>query len=150
MRFLYGVFHPNRAMLGPTLYDGADVVGLDRFYSKTYAKSELDSLSACDRALLDASAYWTYNREFQAGDSLALVAMHIMTREQPGWTFQSAWWHPRALELHLQRPGDGRLDVGHLRPRGLSALGSEGGGEGSLVRPDHSQGSHQILRQVTP
>jgi hypothetical protein len=46
--------------------------------------------------LLDASAYWAYNRAFQPGDYIVLVAMHIMTKEQPDWTFQSLWYHPDA------------------------------------------------------
>ena len=97
VQFLYGVLDPNGKPLGPNTYDG-DRVTLDRFYSRKYTAADLASLSNCDRAILDASAYWTYNRAFQAGDSLALVAMHIMTKEpQSDWTFQSAWWHPDAL-----------------------------------------------------
>lgn len=98
VQFLYGVLDPTgKNPLGPNVYDG-NVVGLDRFYSRKYTDADLAALSDCDRAIIDASAYWTYNRAFQAGDSLALVAMHIMTKEQSDWTFQSAWWHPDARD----------------------------------------------------
>src|SRR5205823_1693959 len=100
--FLYGVLGANSTPsnltpLGPNTYNTAQVVGLDRFYSKKFTDAEFKALSACDHALLDASAYWAYKRSFQIQDSLALVAMHIMTKEpQSDWTFQSAWWHPDA------------------------------------------------------
>lgn len=98
VQFLYGVLDPTgKQKLGPNTYNNGQVVGLDRFYSRKYSAADLSALSSCDRAILDASAYWTYNRAFQAGDSLAMVAMHIMTKEQSNWTFQSAWWHPDAL-----------------------------------------------------
>lgn len=97
VQFLYGVLDQNGKPLGPNTYDG-QLVGLDRFYSRKYSDADLAALSPCDRAILDASAYWSYNRAFQAGDSLAMVAMHIMTKEQSDWTFQSAWWHPDARD----------------------------------------------------
>jgi hypothetical protein len=96
VQFLYGVLDSNGNPIGPNTYNDAQLVGLDRFYSKKYTDTDLAALSDCDRAILDASAYWTYKRAFQAGDSLALIAMHIITKEQSDWTFQSAWWHPDA------------------------------------------------------
>jgi len=106
VQFLYGVLDSNGKPMGPNTYNDAQLVGLDRFYSKKYTDIDLAALSDCDRAILDASAYWTYNRAFQAGDSLALVAMHIITKEQPNWTFQSAWWHPDALACASGVPGN--------------------------------------------
>jgi hypothetical protein len=98
VQFLYGVLDPTGTKsIGPNTYNNGMVVGLDRFYSKKYSDADLAALSNCDRAIIDASSYWTFNRAFRAGDSLALVAMHIMTKEQSDWTFQSAWWHPDAL-----------------------------------------------------
>ena len=97
--FLHGVLDAKGDKLGPNLY-GAPIVGIDRFYSLSSRGLDALGLSDCDRALLDASAYWTYNRRFMPGDSLALIAMHIMTKEQPSWTFQSAFWHPDALKCH--------------------------------------------------
>jgi hypothetical protein len=97
VQFLYGVLDENGKPLGPNTYDNAQVVGLDRFYTMKFSDAEFAALSPCDRAILDASAYWAYNRAFQVIDSLVLIAMHVMTKEQSDWTFQSAWWHPDAL-----------------------------------------------------
>ena len=94
--YLHGVWTNNmlgRRPLGPLTYRQAPVVPLQRFYH--FGFPSLDGLNPCDRAILDASAYWAYGREFRAGDYLAVVAMHIMTKEQPAWTFQSVWWHDR-------------------------------------------------------
>ncbi|TMJ19595.1 MAG: hypothetical protein E6G92_07435 [Alphaproteobacteria bacterium] len=82
----------NGAPLGPNLYPGAPVHSIDEFYG---FQPDLASMTPCDRAILDASSYWAYNRPFQQGDYLIVVAMHIMTREQADWTFQSVWWHDR-------------------------------------------------------
>ena len=81
------------APLGPNTYKQARTIGIEQFYN---FQPDLASLDPCDRALLDASAYYAYGRMFQQGDYLALIAMHIMTKEQPDWTFQSVWWSDRA------------------------------------------------------
>ncbi|HST37807.1 MAG TPA: hypothetical protein VLK25_14415 [Allosphingosinicella sp.] len=88
--------------LGPNTYRQAEVFSLANFYAFRFP--DLAALDPCDRAILDASAWWAYNRPFQAGDALAVVAMHIMTKEQPAWTFQSVWWH--------DRPNDGVYAAG--------------------------------------
>lgn len=89
--FLHGVTM-NGKPLGPNTYQKPQVVGTDRFYH--YAP-DLSKMDACDRAILDASAYWAYGRMFQPGDQLVMIAMHIITKEQGAWTFQSVWWHDR-------------------------------------------------------
>ncbi|MGZ8998751.1 MAG: hypothetical protein ACXW2T_07845, partial [Allosphingosinicella sp.] len=81
--------------VGPNTYADSPVAGLRDFYA---FRPELDGMDPCDRAILDASAWWAYNRPFRQGDFLALVAMHILTKEQPDWTFQSVWWHDRPDE----------------------------------------------------
>ncbi|HEY5710560.1 MAG TPA: hypothetical protein VIT38_01595 [Allosphingosinicella sp.] len=94
--YLYGVWTNNmlgRRLIGPLTYRAAPVVPIQRFYHFRFPS--LDGMAPCDRAILDASAYWAYGREFRAGDYLAVVAMHMMTKEQPAWTFQSVWWHDR-------------------------------------------------------
>jgi hypothetical protein len=94
--YLHGVWTNNmlgRRLIGPLTYRQAPVVPIQRFYHFRF--NSLDGMAACDRAILDASAYWAYGREFRAGDYLAVVAMHIITKEQPAWTFQSVWWHDR-------------------------------------------------------
>lgn len=109
--YLYGVRDAQQKPLGPLTYSALpqlapaplQVATLDRFYHLTPSAQDLAAMSPCDRALLDASAYWTYNRAFAEGDSLALVAMHIMTKEQDDWTFQSLWWHPDARDCKTDR-----------------------------------------------
>jgi hypothetical protein len=92
--YLHNVFQSDGTTpLGPNTYRQAEVVSLGNFYAFRFP--DLAALDPCDRAILDASAWWAYNRRFQPGDALAVVAMHIMTREQPAWTFQSVWWHDK-------------------------------------------------------
>lgn len=90
--FLHGVTM-NGQPLGPNTYARPRVVGVNRFYNY---KPDLSTMAQCDRAILDASAYYAYGRMFQQGDYLVLIAMHIMTKEQPAWTFQSVWWDDAA------------------------------------------------------
>lgn len=74
------------------VYEDVPVVPLSRFYQTRYTQAELDAMAPCDRALLDQAALFSFDRRFDARDALVMVAMHVMTKEQPGWTFQSAWW----------------------------------------------------------
>jgi hypothetical protein len=80
--------------LGPNTYTGT-VHGIDEFYA---IQPDVAALDPCDKAILDASAYWAYQDKdgFQQGDYLVLIAMHIMTKEQADWTFQSVWWSDNA------------------------------------------------------
>jgi len=96
----------------PVTYRGARVAPLSSFYSFS---PQLQGMDPCDRAILDASAYWAYGRAFQQGDRLALVAMHIMSKETAAWTFQSVWWHdrPDVGPYSLNRP-----DIPHDRAPG--------------------------------
>lgn len=106
IQYLHGVYDPKgQNPIGPVTYPSSAfrVVGINDFYHRQMNQTELGQLSDCDRALLDASAYWAYNRAFQPGDYLALVAMHIITKEQPDWTFQSAWYHPAANSANCGR-----------------------------------------------
>ena len=79
----------------PVLYRNAPVARVAEFY---HYQPELAGMEECDRALLDASALYAYNRPFQQGDYLVLIAMHIMTKEQQAWTFQSTYWSDRPDE----------------------------------------------------
>jgi len=105
IRYLYGVYDSDgKNLIGPVTYNNTaqisppafQVVSVNDFYHRQLNATDLSALSTCDRALLDASAYWAYNRAFQPGDYIVLVAMHIMTKEQQDWTFQSLWYHPDA------------------------------------------------------
>jgi len=106
--YLYGVRDSTgNQPLGPITYTNLTqisppafrVVSVKDFYHRQLNQPDLDQLSTCDRALLDASAWWAYNRAFEPGDSVVLVAMHIMTKEQADWTFQTLWWHPDATNV---------------------------------------------------
>jgi hypothetical protein len=79
----------------PITYAQAPVARVTQFY---HYRPDLAGMEECDRALLDASAIYAYNRRFQQGDYLVLIAMHIMTKEQPNWTFQSTYWSDRPDE----------------------------------------------------
>lgn len=76
--------------VGALTYQKPRVVGTNSFYNYV---PNLATAAACDRAIMDASAWYAYGRSFQQGDALVLIAMHIMTKEQPDWTFQSVWWN---------------------------------------------------------
>lgn len=94
--FLHGVLDANNHPLPPITFNDAQVVPLTAFFHQTFAQNDLDGLSPQDRAILDASAWWAYGREFRAGDSLVSIATHIFTKEMPSWTMQTFWWHDRA------------------------------------------------------
>jgi hypothetical protein len=90
--YLHGVLDSYGEGMAEITYDDAAVVGVDQFYNY---QPDLGTMAVCDRALLDQSAYYAYGREFRQGDYLVLVAMHVMSKEQPDWTFQSFWWHDK-------------------------------------------------------
>jgi hypothetical protein len=93
-KWLYNVLDANGNPLGPKVATG-QVYPVNVFYNQMIDGDTLASFSPGDRAILDASACWLYNRPFQAGDYLVTVAMHMITKEIPQWTLQSAWWHDK-------------------------------------------------------
>jgi hypothetical protein len=112
--YLYGV-KDHALPLGPNTYRQAPVARVGDFYA---FRPNLAGMDPCDHALLDASAWWAYNRAFQQGDYLIVVAMHILTKEQPAWTFQSVWWHDRPDQgvFAANRPNiPGKLALGPWR-----------------------------------
>jgi hypothetical protein len=42
----------------------------------------------------------------RAGDSIALVAMHVTTKEIPDWVWATFWWHDRAGPFAADRPSE--------------------------------------------
>jgi hypothetical protein len=112
--YLYGV-KDHDLPLGPHTYKQAPMHNIGEFYA---FRPNLQGMNRCDRAILDASAMWAYNRVFQQGDYLAVVAMHILTKEQPDWTFQSVWWsdRPDSGPYSLNRPNiPGKQSMGPWR-----------------------------------
>lgn len=105
--FLYGVKHPDGVTpLGPNTYQQAKVVSLKAFYHKKISQADYNALSIYDQLLLDLSFYWAHKRPFKAGDYVASIASHIITKEIPSWTFQSIWWtdNPNAGKYSTNRP----------------------------------------------
>ncbi len=96
VEFLYYVNDSTGNPMGPNKYENAPVVPISKFYHWQISQPQLDAMDTIDRAILDQSAYWCYNREFQAGDYVALIAMHVITKEMPSWTLQSFWWSDEA------------------------------------------------------
>jgi hypothetical protein len=104
--FLHGVLDVNGNPLEPIVFKDAKVVPLTDFFHQTFTQESLEALGPEDRAILDASAWWAYGREFQAGDSVISIATHILTKEMPTWTMQTFWWHdsPNAGPYASDRP----------------------------------------------
>jgi hypothetical protein len=92
VQYLWGVDVSKLDEKAPLTYQQAQVVPIERFYAY---RPNVAALDPCDKAILDQSAAAAYNRPFQQGDFLVLIAMHIMTKEQPAWTFQSVYWSDR-------------------------------------------------------
>jgi len=92
--FLYDVYTDKtyQQQIGPVQYQNVEVHTLDEFYHWQVSKEEWKAMSAVDKAIISQSSYWAYGEDFQPGDYLVLVAMHVMTKELPTWTFQSFWW----------------------------------------------------------
>jgi hypothetical protein len=84
-------------------------VGLDRFF-----RIPVDATTA-NRLMADESsrkaALIALGRPLRAGDSLVLVALHVMTAELPAGVWGTFWWH--------DAPGAGPFAAG--RPSGLPA-----------------------------
>ena len=94
IKFLYDVFTDDTysRRLGPNTYKNAEVHSLDEFYHWQVGEEEWQNMNCVDKAIISQSAYWAYGEAFKPGDYLVLVAMHIITKEMPAWTFQSVWW----------------------------------------------------------
>ncbi len=96
VEYLYGVYknavHPNTP-IGPQK-QMAPVHDINEFYSHKITVDEWwYTLNVNDRAIINASANWAYNRNFIPGhDYLVTMAMHVNTKEIPTWALQSVWW----------------------------------------------------------
>ncbi len=104
--FLFGVYdHAGSAAL-PTKHVEVDVVPLGAFYSMRLDAAAWGALDIEDKMLLDAASEWAHGSAFEPGDYVVSVAMHIITKEIPQWTLQSAWWsdEPNAGPYAANRP----------------------------------------------
>ena len=83
-------------------------VGLDRFYHLELNAGMAGQLN--NEPTARKLSAMVIGRPLRAGDSLALVALHVATRELPDWVWGTFWWHDRAqLGPHAAaRPADQR------------------------------------------
>lgn len=79
--------------LQPITFHLAHVVPITDFIHHRVTAAEWAAMDPGDRALLNQSARWTYNRDFRPGDYLVTIATHIITKEMPDWAMQTFWWH---------------------------------------------------------
>lgn len=67
------------------------VLSIDHFYHFTLTA---DELSQVQDLLNGGGAFYTNGLTPEVGDQLVLVAMHVTTKEQSNWTWQTFWWSP--------------------------------------------------------
>lgn len=91
VNYLYGVLQADYIPF-PTVTKPAKVYGLEDFYHHKVTQADWDNFDDADKAIINASSYWAYNKPFGPGDYLVTIAMHINTKEIPTWTMQSVWW----------------------------------------------------------
>lgn len=92
VEFLHGIKNHDGTDMD-TKHVDAPIYSIEDFYYHKVTKDEWrNQFSEADRAVINASSYWSYNEAFGPGDYLITVAAHINTREVPSWTLQSAWW----------------------------------------------------------
>ncbi len=93
VEYLYGVQTPEGAPISPQRRH-ARVVDLQNFYHHKVTQKDWDMFTEADKAIITAASLWLYDEPFKVGDYLATVAMHVVTKEIPSWSFQSVWWSP--------------------------------------------------------
>ena len=78
----------------------SEVIGLDRFY--TYRLRDQEEVAAA-RVFMQQLSHGADEQERMVtgpgqipdiGDHIALMAMHVTTKEMDAWTFQTFWWSP--------------------------------------------------------
>jgi hypothetical protein len=75
---------------------GIRCVRLERFYHVILNQSS--ATLVMQDPLARRLAAMVLGRKLRAGDSLALVAMHVATRELTDWVWGTFWWHDAAAE----------------------------------------------------
>lgn len=103
--YLFHILNADGSVM-PTKTATGQIYPVEAFYHQQIDATLLGSMDPRDVAILNASACWLYNRPFQAGDYLVQVAMHLISKEIPQWTLQSAWWSddPDAGPFAANRP----------------------------------------------
>ena len=70
-------------------------VGIDRFYHLRLDAAMVEQLR--NEPTARKLAAMVLGRGFRTGDHLALVALHVATRELPDWVWGTLWWHDSAM-----------------------------------------------------
>lgn len=104
--FLFGVYDSAGKAALPTRHATVDVHPIDEFFTQRIDQARWDALDVEDQRMLDAASQWAHGKPFEPGDHVVTVAMHIITKEIPQWTLQSAWWSdlPDAGPYAADRP----------------------------------------------
>jgi hypothetical protein len=81
-------------------------VGIDRFYHLRLDTAMVEQLR--NEPTARKLGAMVLGRAFRPGDYLALVALHVATRELPDWVWGTFWWHDQAVRgpYAAGRPGD--------------------------------------------
>jgi|GEM_PF-845324 len=78
----------------PPKTSSARVVPLDSLYFYRLTQDDVAGIGESDA--IYKSALEVMNRPLEAGDFIALVAMHVGTKEIPNWFWSTFWWHDGA------------------------------------------------------
>jgi hypothetical protein len=70
-------------------------VDIDRFYHLRLDAAMVEQLR--NEPTARKLAAMVLGRGFRTGDHLALVALHVATRELPDWVWGTLWWHDSAM-----------------------------------------------------
>ena len=81
-------------------------VGIDRFFHLQMDATMAEQLR--NEPTARKLGAMVLGRAFRPGDYLALVALHVATRELPDWVWGTFWWHDQAVRgpYAAGRPGD--------------------------------------------
>lgn len=104
--YLYGVQDSAGNAMSTISKHGVTIHNINDFYYHKITQADWDSFDVYDKANLNASSYWAYNKPIGVGDYLVTIAMHINTKELPGWALQSVWWtdQPNIGQYAQNRP----------------------------------------------
>lgn len=75
---------------------GASAVSIDRFFTWPLSDRQIDGINNEPR--FDGTLDFALSRELRPGDRIALIGMHITTKEIPNWVWATYWWHDRPDE----------------------------------------------------
>jgi hypothetical protein len=110
-------FDPNDLELETNEVRVARVVPLSDFFHVRLTNAA--TVKALNEGLTGQIATRFWGRPLDEQDSVALVAVHVTTRELPDWVWATFWWHdePDAAPFGDDRPAEVQPPFDHLRMR---------------------------------